>query len=152
MKKLFKLSTLLIAMAMLFNFVACSSFGSVKKALEKAGYELVEDEDSSAVAKDAEDDERVTNIHVFSNKNSLSLTQIAKLTVVVVIEFKATKDLVEFYKENDTIKGIVSDIKEDGTADEVYNALKEAGLVHKNCIVAPIGLDAETVLNAIKEL
>ena len=151
MKKLFKLSTLLLTFAMLFNFVACSSFGSVKKALEKAGYATIQSENNN-ISNEAKDDERVTNIHIFTNKDSLSGLELAKLTIVVVIEFKSTKELVEYYKESDTLKGIVSDIKEDGTADELYNALKEAGLVHKNCIVAPLGLDAENVLKVISEL
>ena len=42
MKKLFKLSTLLLTFAMLFNFVACSSFGRVQNALEDIGYALIE--------------------------------------------------------------------------------------------------------------
>ena len=75
-----------------------------------------------------------------------------KTTLVTVIEFNATEDLVEYFKENNTLQGIVEDIKEDGTAEEIYNDLKDAGLACGNCLIAPIGLDTENVLNAIKEL
>ena len=151
MKKLLKLSTLLLTLVLLFNFAACSAFGAVQKALKGAGYEVVDTEEN-ALSKDAKNDERVTNVHIFTNKNSLSGIELAKLTIVVVIEFRATDELVDYFKESDTLKGLVKDIKEDGTADEIYNALKTAGLVHKNCIVAPLGLDAENVLKVISEL
>ena len=144
MKKLLKLSTLLLTLVLLFNFAACSSFGKVKKALKDIGYEVVGTEESD-LAKDAKNDERVANVHVLYNNKTL--------TVVVVFEFRATDELVDYFKDNDTLKGLVKDIKEDGTVDEIYAALKETGLVYKNCIVAPIiGLDAGNVLKAIKEL
>ena len=102
------------------------------------------DTEENDLSKDAKNDERVANVHVLSNNT--------KLTVVIVIEFRATDELVDYFKESNTLKGLVKDIKEDGTVDEIYNALKTAGLVHKNCIVAPIGFDAENVLKTIKEL
>ena len=151
MKKLLKLSTLLLTLVLLFNFAACSSFGKVEKALKDIGYKVVDTEEN-ALSKDAKNDERVANVHVLSNKDSLSLENIAKLTVVVVFEFKATDELVDYFKDNDTLKGLVKDIKEDGTVDEIYAALKEVGLVHKNCIVAPLGLDMDNVLKTISEL
>ena len=143
MKKLLKLSTLLLSLVLLFNFAACSSYGKVEKALKDIGYEVVDTEEND-LSKDAKNDERVANVHVLSNNT--------KLTVVIVIEFRATDELVDYFKESNTLKGLVKDIKEDGTVDEIYNALKTAGLVHKNCIVAPIGFDAENVLKTIKEL
>ena len=151
MKKLLKLSTLLLTLVLLFNFAACSSFGKVEKALKGAGYAKIEIEEND-VYNEAKDDERVTNVHLFSNKDSLSGIELAKLTIVVVIEFRATDELVDYFKESDTLKGLVKDIKEDGTADEIYNALKTAGLVHENCIVAPLGLDVINVLKVISEL
>ena len=151
MKKLVKLSALLIAITMLFTLTACSYFNEVKTTLEEAGYQIVQNEENN-VTQEAEEDERVTNLHVFTNGNSLTALESYKLTTVVVIEFKATKELVEYYKESDTLQGAVTDIKEDGTAEEIYNQLKSAGFAHRNCIIVPIGLDAVTVLNIIKAL
>ena len=153
MKKLLKLTSLLLLVTMLFNLVACSSFGKISKALEDVGYAQIQnEEESSDVADDAKEDESVTKVYVFTNAESLSLLEGYKLTLVTVIEFNATKDLVEYFKENNTLQGIVEDIKEDGTVEEIYNDLKDAGLACGNCLIAPIGLDAENVLNAIKEL
>lgn len=151
MKTLLKLFALILTMTTLFSLVACSSFNEVKSALEDAGYAVVEGEEND-VSKDAEEDERVTNVHVFTNADSLTGLGIVNTTIVVVLEFKATEELVEYFQENKTLQGIVSDIKEDGTADEIYTELKAAGLAHQNCIIAPIGLDAGNVLNIIKAL
>ena len=151
MKKFLKTTTLLMVLTMLLNLVACSSLGKVQKALEDKGYAIVENEENAA-SKEAKDDERVTNFYVFTNKDSLSLANALKLTVVVVTEFKATDDLIDYYKDSETMQGIVADIKEDGTAEQLYNYLKEAGLACGNCLITPIGFDAENVLNAIKEL
>ncbi len=151
MKKLFKITTLLLLVTMAFNLIACSSFGRVQKALEDEGYALIQNEESDASTQ-AKDDERVAKVYVFTNKNSLSALELYKLTTVTVIEFKSTKKLVEYYKENNTLQGIVADIEEDGTAEEVYIQLKKAGLACGNCIIVPIGLDANDVLDEMKEL
>lgn len=143
MKKLFKLGTLLLVFTLLFNLVACSSFGKISKALEDIGYAQIENEESDA-SKEAEESEKVTKVYVFKN--------VSKVTLVTVIEFNATDDLVEYFKDNNTLQGIVEDIKEDGTAEEIYNELKDAGLACGNCLIVPFGFDAGNVLNAIKEL
>ena len=100
MKKFLKTTTLLIVLTMLLNLVACSSLGKVQKALEDKGYAIVENEENDA-SKEAKDDERVTNFYVFTNKDSLSLAEALKLTVVVVTEFKATDDLIDYYKDKE---------------------------------------------------
>ena len=136
---------------MALTLVGCSYFNEVKSSLENAGYAIVQNE-SNDIAQEAEEDEKVVNVHIFSNGQSLSALEAYKMTTVVVIEFKATKELVEYYKESDTLQGAVTDIKEDGTAEEIYNQLKSAGFAHRNCIIVPIGLDSVTVLNIIKAL
>lgn len=152
MKKTLQLITLLaIITTVLFNFVACSAFGKVQKELETIGYSLIENEETET-SEEAKDDERVTNVHVFTNASSLSALEVYKVTLVTVIEFKATKDLVEYFNESDTLQGLVTDIQEDGTVEEVYNQLKEKGFACLNCIIIPVGLDASNVLTAIKGL
>ncbi len=151
MKKLLRTTTLLIVLTMLLNLVGCSSIGKVKRALEDKGYDIVENEENQA-SKEAKDDERVTNFHIFTNKDSLSLSNAYKITVVVVAEFKATDELIDYYKDSETMQGIVADIQEDGTAEQIYENLKEVGLACGNCLIIPIGLDADNVLGAIKEL
>ena len=151
MKKLLKIGTLLLAVAMLFNLVACSSFGKVQKALEDVGYQIVENKETDA-STEAEESEKVVNVHIFTNGNSISALEIYKLTLVTVIEFKSTKELVEYFKESNTLQGIVQDLEEDGSIEEIYNELKDEGFACGNCLIIPLGLDAETVLEAIDEL
>ncbi len=151
MKKILKITTILLILTMVFGIAACSSFGKIQKALEDIGYAVVENKDNN-VSEEAKEDESVTKVYVFTNANSISALEIAKLTLVTVIEFNSTKDLVEYFKENNTLQGIITDIQEDGTVEEIYNQLKAKGLACGNCIIAPIGLDATNVLTAIKNL
>ena len=151
MKKLFKLTPLLLLVTMAFNLIACTSYFKVKNTLENIGYDIIKNQESDA-PNQAKDDERVAKVYVFTNSNSLTGLGALKPTVVTVIEFKSINELVEYYKESATIQGIVADIEKDGTAEEVYYQLKRAGLVCGNCIIIPIGLDYNNVLNAIKEL
>ncbi len=151
MKKLLKITTVLLVLCMAFNLIACSSYPRVKSALEEVGYTAIENEEND-VSKEAEENESVVKIYLLTNKDSLSALEVYKITLVTVIEFNSTKELVEYYKESNTLQGIVADVQEDGTAEEVYNELKTKGLACGNCIIAPIGLDANTVINAIKEL
>lgn len=151
MKKLLKIGTLILIVTMLFNLVACSSFGKVQKTLEGIGYQLVENKETDA-STEAEESEKVVNVHIFTNGNSISALEIYKLTLVTVIEFKSTKELVEYFKESNTLQGIVQDLEEDGSIEEIYNELKDEGFACGNCLIIPVGLDAETVLEAIDEL
>ncbi len=144
MKKLFKLTTLLLVVTMAFNLMACSSFGKIQKALEEMDYSVIENENNQT-AQEAEEDERVANVHLLKSSDIVP-------TLVIVIEFKSTQKLVEYYKENQTLQGLIADIREDGTAEEVYNELKAYGYACGNCLIAPIGLDYASVLNAIKNL
>ena len=133
MKKFTKALTLLLIVLATATLVACNTFGKVQKALENIGYEVIET-NSTAESIDEESDIAVT-IHVFSNKNTLALTEAYKLNAVIVVEFKATKDMIEYYKDSNTMQGIIKDINEDGTAEEFYNELCEKGLANGNCMV-----------------
>ena len=150
MKKLLKIGTLILIVTMLFNLVACSTFGRVQKTLENIGYNLVENEENET-SQEAEESEKVVNVYMFTNKESLSGAGILRLTFVTVIEFKSTKELVEYFKESNTLQGIAKDLEEDGTVQEIYNELKDEGFAYGNCLIIPLGLDAETVLDAIDE-
>ncbi|MBR5439283.1 MAG: hypothetical protein IKV61_03595 [Clostridia bacterium] len=151
MKKLLKIGTLLLTVIMLFNLTACSSFGKVQKALETIGYEIIEGEETEA-SKEAEKDDSVAKIHMFTNANTLSLLEGYKVTLVTVIEFKSTKELVEYFKESNTLQGIVQDLEDERTIEEIYEELKDEGLACGNCLIVPIGFDTEAVLEAIDEV
>ena len=149
MKKLAKILTVALAMLLCVSMVACSSYGKVEKALANIGYEKIES-DNTAEKMQSESEVAVT-AHLFSNLETVPVKDILKAGVVVVFEFKATEDMKEFYADSETMQGLVKDIKDDGSADEFYNALVEKGLANGNCLVICINpLAFNDVATAIK--
>lgn len=150
MKKLTKALTLLLIVAITATLVACNTFGKVQKALEEIGYKAVETSNDTAEDMENESEVAVT-VHLFSNADSISVAEFAKINTVIVFEFKATKDMIEFYKDSDTMQGLIKDMKEDGTAEEFYNELVEKGYANGNCLVMSINfLASDEVCEAIK--
>ena len=155
MKKLLKLTALSLVFALVFSLAGCSTFNKVQKALEDMGYAIVEsdsDAQASSVKENAEEDERVTNVHVFTNKDSLTGLENMYRTTVIVLEFKKTDDLVEYLKEDSVASAILQEILEEGTVQEIYATLEAEGLACGNCFIFPFGLDDQNVLDKIKTL
>ncbi len=148
MKKLLKLICITLVLALCLSLTACSSYGKIEKALSGIGYTVIET--NSTGEKMQEESEVAVNVHFMSNAESLSALEIAKLTNVIIIEFNKTDDMLEFYNESDTLKGLVSDVKKDGTAEEFYNSLVDNGYAKGNCLVLAIGLDYKNVNSAVK--
>ena len=142
MNKLTKLFTVLLLVCLSISMVACSSYGKVKKALTDIGYEVVEGEDADKQSEQYKD-ETVTNIHVFKKGN---------LTYTIVIEFKATEDLINYYKESSSLQGIVKDLEESEDVNKMFEALENAGIACDNCLIIPSLLDLVDTTNAIKNL
>ena len=133
MKKLIRTISLILIFALALSLTACSSYGKVEKALKGIGYAVVEN--SSESENYTKDTEIPVTAHILTNKDSLEGIEKAKTNVVVVLEFNATEDLVNFYKESNAFQGLIEDAKEDGTIEEIYNALAENGFVNGNCFV-----------------
>lgn len=133
MKKMIRTISLILIFALALSLTACSSYGKVEKALKGIGYAVVEN--SNEAENYTKDTEIPVTAHILTNKDSLEGIDKAKTNVVVVLEFKATEDLVNFYKESNAFQGLIEDAKEDGTIEEIYNALAENGFVNGNCIV-----------------
>ncbi len=149
MKKLAKILTVALALVLCVTMFACSSYGKVERALANIGYEKIES-DKDAEKMESESEIAVTT-HVFSNKDSLALTEAYKINVVIVFEFEATDEMKEFYADSETMQGFVKDVKDDGTAEEFYNALVEKGLANGNCLVISVNpLAYEDVTTAVK--
>ena len=117
MKKFTKALTLLLIVAVTATLVACNTFGKGQKALEEIGYKAVETSNDTAEDMENESEVAVT-VHLFSNAGSVSVAEIAKINTVIVFEFKATKDMIEYYKDSDTMQGLLKDIREEGSAEE----------------------------------
>lgn len=145
MKKFFKVTALLIATLALCMFLtACSSsFKKVEKALEDIGYEQIES--TSAASEYTNGTDVPVDATCFKKVDGFNTN------VVIVLEFKATDDMKEFYKDSDAFRGLVKDVKEDGTAEEFHDALEDAGFAKGNCLVFSVNpLEFEAVTNAIK--
>lgn len=145
MKKFAKLTALLVALlAMTFVLTACgSSFKKVQNALEGIGYEKIE---STAQAdKYTSETDLAVDATCFKKIDGINTN------FVVVLEFKATDDMKEFYADSDAFRGLVKDIKDDGTAEEFHSELEKAGLAKGNCLVFSINpLEFSAVTTAIK--
>ena len=143
MKKFTKLLSLLLVMALAISVVACSSYGKVEKAIEELGFTVVESENQ---AEEYKDEERITNVHVF--EKSVGLIK----DYVIVLEFKSTDKLVEYYNESDTLKGLVSDISKNEDVKAIHAKLEETGFACDNCLIVPSLLNVLDVTAKIAEL
>ena len=152
MKKSIRLLTFLLILTIAITLVGCSTFNKVDKALTEIGYEKIEsNDDAKDTKKDAEESEYSITVHVYSNKNNVSVAEILKFNTVMVLEFKATKDMKEYYEQSNTLQGLIKDIEEDGSAEEFYNKLVEKGYANGNCLVFSFNLlVADEVKTAIK--
>lgn len=149
MKKLLKLTSLLLIVALILNVAACaSSYGKIQKALENAGYSVVEEmeslTDSTKEKLEKEADEKLAlEIHVFKKIDGFSSA------LVLVLEFSATEDLVEYVKGSETAQGFIKDVASDEDVNAFYNTLVEEGYANGNCLVFAISL---TETDNVKEL
>ena len=148
MKKFLRLTALLLVTVCALGLVACSKYNALKGAFEKEGYtesQTVENwkDTINAEINNGEKKDMVTNIHVLSKAAS----------VVIILEFKATDDMIDFYKESNTAQGFVKDVSENQTAKEFYNALVDAGYACGNCLVIPTNLlKINEVTNIVKSV
>ncbi len=129
-------TSLVLALAMLFALTGCSSFGSIKKAYENAGYtesESVQEYQDQIVAALGEENENYENTctaHLFTRSG-------LNFGVALVLEFHSTKALEEMAEESATFKG-------------VYEDAQKSDWVKENCIlIFALGSDAHsTFINA----
>ncbi len=159
MKKMTKLMAILLVVVSALSLVACSSkYGALKSTFEKNGYTESQDVESwnkkiTAEIKGDEDKDMVTNVHVFYKKTDKDTTigDLLSRNVILVLEFKATEDMMKFYNESNTAQGAVKDIQKSEDAKAFYNALVEAGYANGNCLVLAIGLDTASVREMVKK-
>ena len=93
---------------------------------------------------------------------SLALVLVMALTMLascgskysaIVIEFKSTKELVEFYESSATAQGLVKDVSENEDVKKMYNALVNAGYANGNCLVLPASiLYINEITNIVKSV
>ena len=145
MKKLTKLLSLLLVFVLAMGIVACSSFGKVEDALTDLGYTLEENSNEA----DKYEDEKITNAYVF--KKVLDAVVIQIPSYVIVLEFNSTDDLVAYFEESETLKGLIKDITKNEDLKKVHAALESKGYACDNCLIINLALDPN-VNTAISEL
>ena len=144
MKKLTKILSLILALAMAISLVACAnSYGKIKRAFEKAGYEVIETEETANWEEWTS--EYGCKVHYFQKTEGI-LKQPA-----IILEFKATDDMLDLYKNNEEVRVFLQDASNNEDAKEFYNSLVEKGYANGNCMVIPLSLTGyQSVLDIVK--
>lgn len=91
-------------------------------------------------------EEYAVELHMLTKKSN-------GLTSAIVIEFKSTKELVEYYESSATVQGLVKDVSENEDVNKMYNALVNAGYANGNCLVVPASiLYINEITNIVKSV
>lgn len=133
-RKVTLLTVLMLTLSMLFALTACSSYGSIKKAYEDAGYtesesvQEYQDKIVEALGEENENYENSCTAHLFVKTEGLFDSGVA-----LVLEFHSTKALEEMTENSATFKG-------------VYEDLQKSDWVKENCILLfALGSDSASV-------
>lgn len=122
-------STVLLALTLVALLCGCSSYGSVKSAFEKEGYEEVEDVQTyqTQIKEYLGDDSDTITLHVL--KKGL-------LNVAIICEFKTTDEMEQTVKDNKALQDAIKDIQNsdyvNGTCVLLPIALPEVVTIFKN--------------------
>jgi hypothetical protein len=144
MKKLVQLTSLLLILLLTLTAMGCSSYGKLEKAFLDNGYEIITEleEEAEDIKAELEKEELEVTVHGLTKKDGF------KSDIVLILEFKATDDLVQACKENNTLNGLVKDVQEDEDVQAFYDKLVEKGYAKGNCLVVSFNplSDASTIV------
>lgn len=121
-KKFITVAIVTVLSILLIGLCACANtFGSIKSALNDAGFEEVEiSQEYKDMVKQAYGDEgERAAIHIFKKDT---------LKVVIVVEFKSNDDLVEALRDRLT----------DEEIKDAYQELQKLDIVNGNCVFLPV--------------
>ncbi len=134
MKKLTKIVSLALVLVMALTMLAScgSKYSAIEKAFVDAGYEnnTTFTGVMNTIKEELAKDEYAVELHMLTKKSN-------GLTSAIVIEFKSTKELVEYYESSATVQGIVKDVSASEDVNKMYDALVNAGYAKGNCLVVP---------------
>lgn len=134
MKKLTKIVSLALVLVMALTVLAScgSKYSAIEKAFVDAGYEnnTTFTGVMNTIKEELAKDEYAVELHLLTKKSN-------GLTSAIVIEFKSTKELVEYYESSATVQGIVKDVSASEDVNKMYDALVNAGYAKGNCLVVP---------------
>ncbi len=120
---------LFISLLLLLFLVGCNSFSGIRKDFENAGYTYSEETNNiiaSLLEEFEEEDVEVTG-HSFSKG----------LNAAFVLEFKSSQELEDRLSESATLQGLVED-------------LQKSDFVRGNCLLIPIGLNPQEMIDVFQ--
>lgn len=125
MKKIF--STLMV-IGLAFLTIACVNLDNIKSNYEEAGYDYSEDGSAwiSGLLSSFEKNGVIIQVHVFTRG----------INTAIILEFETDKELKKQLDENDTLKGLITD-------------LDDADLVRGNFLLIPISLSSSSITEII---
>lgn len=137
MKKITKIVSLALVLVMALTMLAScgSKYSAIEKAFIDAGYEnnTTFTGVMNTIKEELAKDEYAVEIHMLTKKSN-------GLTSAIVIEFKSTKEIVEYYESSATAQGLVKDVSENEDVKKMYDALVNAGYANGNCLVLPASI------------
>lgn len=150
MKKITKIVSLALVLVMALTMLAScgSKYSAIEKAFIDAGYEnnTTFTGVMNTIKEELAKDEYAVEIHMLTKKSN-------GLTSAIVIEFKSTKEIVEYYESSATAQGLVKDVSENEDVKKMYNALVNAGYANGNCLVLPASiLYINEITNIVKSV
>lgn len=151
MKKLTKIVSLALVLVMAVMMLAScggSKYPAIEKAFVDAGYEnnTTFTGVMNTIKEELAKEEYAVELHMLTKKSN-------GLTSAIVIEFKSTKELVEYYESSATVQGLIKDVSENEDVNKMYNALVNAGYANGNCLVVPAGiLYINEITNIVKSV
>ena len=133
MKKMTRILAFALLAVMVLSLVACSSFGSIKKNFEKAGYTYIENADSedgdAAVARtitaELEEGDVSCTAHLFKTTTTLMVVEVP--VYALVLEFATDEDMTKALSESETLKGMLKDAQ-------------DSDYVNGNCVLVPLSI------------
>lgn len=127
---------LIATLAMIFSACAGSSYSKIKSAYEAKGYtesDKISAYQSQIDAALGDDYESSCTVHLMANG----------LNVALILEFTSTKRMEEAFENSATLKGLLTDLENQGVTD----AIRESDYVNGNCVLlfyTPLS-DAKTI-------
>ena len=139
MKKTLRIVSLMLVLVMSVMLLAsCSTYGSIKKDFENAGYTLQNADNEKTGEIETEDGVITYTIHTFQKEGSGILGGITQgLSTAVVWEFSSDKDLAKALAENEDMQKIATDAQ-------------ESKYVNGNCILMTINSEAVEIFGQSK--
>jgi major membrane immunogen (membrane-anchored lipoprotein) len=132
------LALMLVLVMSVMLLVSCSTYGTIKKDFEEAGYTLQNEDNEKTGEIETEDGVITYTIHSFQKEGSGILGSITQgLSTAVIWEFSSDKDLAKAMAENEDMM-------------EALEKAQESELVNGNCFLITINPDAIEIFNQSK--